>query len=201
MNFAYREKGVEEAARRKMGVVVMNPLGGGIIPQHPERFSFLKEKPQDTIVEAALRFLINDPRITVSLVGIANVAQLKEALSAVEGFKKHSEERVGQLRKELSASMNSLCTNCGYCAGCPQDVPITKLMDGYNHYELAGKKERALADRLRWHWDIGLDNECFDLCSDCGRCEELCTQKLPITNRLKEIRRIIRKLRDEAPAK
>ena len=200
MNFAYREKGVEAAAKRNMGVVVMNPLGGGVIPQNPDRFAFLKTQRDETVVEAALRFLLNDRRITLPLVGMANTAQLEEAIHAVEGFVKISDRRIEELRKELSSSMNSLCTNCGYCAGCPMDVPIAKLMDAYNHYLLAGKNEKALVDRLRWHWGIDAESGKFLSCSDCGRCEELCTQKLPIPERIREIRRILRKASEEAGA-
>ena len=197
MNFAYREKGVEAAAKRKMGVVVMNPLGGGIIPENPDRFGFLKTQKDETVVEAALRFLINDPRITLPLVGVANAIQLKEAVKAVEGFTNIPEQRIEELRKELSNSMNSLCTNCGYCAGCPMDVPIPKLMDAYNHFILKGSSEKALVDRLHWHWGINQGDDALNSCSDCGRCEELCTQKLPITTRIKEIRRTVRKISEQ----
>jgi len=197
MNFSFREAGVEAAFQRKMGVTVMNPLGGGVIPKNPERFSFLKTKEEESVVEAALRFLLNDGRITLPLVGIANKAQLDEAVRAVEGFAHIPKEKIDAMRAALSSGMNSLCTNCGYCKGCPQDVPITKLMDAYNFYILAGEKDQALLDRLRWHWGIGTDDELLNWCCDCGRCEELCTQKLPITERLKTIKRIARAARNK----
>ena len=53
MNFAYREAGIEDAAKLGRGVVVMNPLGGGIIPQFPDRFSFVKTREKETVVEGA----------------------------------------------------------------------------------------------------------------------------------------------------
>ncbi len=198
MNFAYRDKGVEAAAKRNMGVVVMNPLGGGIIPQNPDRFAFLKTQKDETVVEAALRFLLNDRRITLPLVGVANTVQLKEAVKAVEGFIGIPAQRVEELRKELSSSMNSLCTNCGYCAGCPMEIPIPKLMDAYNHYILKGGEEKAAVDRLHWHWSINYGDAELDSCSDCGRCEELCTQKLPIPERIRELRRMARKIKEGA---
>ncbi len=192
MNFSYREKGVDAAAKSGRGVVVMNPLGGGMIPQHPERFAFLKTQDSESVVEAALRFLLNEERITLPLVGIADGAQLKEALRAVDGFKPIPAERIERMRGELSESMNSLCTNCNYCAGCPADVPIPKLMDAYNHYVLSGNKRQALVDRLHWHWSIEPEDPVLDACTSCFRCEELCTQKLPIADRIREIRRILR---------
>jgi len=43
INFPYRDEGITAAAENNMGVVIMNPLGGGIIIQNPDIFSFIKE--------------------------------------------------------------------------------------------------------------------------------------------------------------
>ena len=86
MNFKFRDAGLAAAARKGAGVVVMNPLGGGIIPRFPDRFSFVKTRADETVVQGALRFLLNDSRITVSLVGFSNAAQVAEAVAAVDGF-------------------------------------------------------------------------------------------------------------------
>jgi predicted aldo/keto reductase-like oxidoreductase len=53
MNFAYREVGLEAATKLDLGVAVMNPLGGGIIPNNPDRFGFVKTRVEETVVEAA----------------------------------------------------------------------------------------------------------------------------------------------------
>jgi len=42
MNFAYREKGLDAASRLNRGVIVMNPLGGGLIPRNPRIFDFIR---------------------------------------------------------------------------------------------------------------------------------------------------------------
>lgn len=34
----------------------MNPLGGGIIPQHPDRFSFIRQNTEEPIAVSALKF-------------------------------------------------------------------------------------------------------------------------------------------------
>ena len=186
MNFACREAGLEAAANLNRGVVIMNPLGGGIIPQNPDRFSFVKTRDTESVVEAALRFLINDPRITIALVGLSSTEQLNEAISAVDGYESIPPAAIQKIRDSLSRSFNELCTNCFYCDGCPQDIPVQKMMDAYNNYVLTGKTI-DMVNHLKWHWGIDLENNPLDRCTQCGQCEEACTQKLPICQRFKFI--------------
>jgi predicted aldo/keto reductase-like oxidoreductase len=187
MNFNYREIGLQAAADKNMGVVVMNPLGGGIIPQHPERFSFLKTTENETVVEAAIRFLINDDRITVTLVGFSNEEQLKEAINAVEGYKPIAGERIEEMRKSMTDSFDHMCTGCQYCDHCPEGLPVPKLMDSYNQYMLSNNKQ-DISNRMNWHWGVNnKDKAFFDQCTQCGSCEAACTQHLPIISRIKEM--------------
>jgi predicted aldo/keto reductase-like oxidoreductase len=186
MNFLYREPALDAAAKKGIGVVVMNPLGGGIIPQHPDRFAFLKSHDDETVVEAALRFLINDPRITVSLVGFSTIDQVREAVSAVDGFTPFTADRLAQIRAGMSASFDQMCTGCQYCDHCPVELPIPKLMDAYNQYLLTGDREQ-IANRLSWHWSLLHERDYFDKCTACGACEAVCTQHLPIIARIREV--------------
>jgi uncharacterized protein len=189
MNFSYREKALQEAAQVGAGVVVMNPLGGGLIPQHPDRFAFLKTNSDESVVQAGLRFLINDSRITVALVGLSDQQQLTEALSAVDGFAPIPPAQIEKIKTNLKQAFTELCTGCGYCDHCPEGIPVPRLMDAYNHKMLAGG-DKALLDRLYWHWDISAKNEVLRKCTQCRLCEEACTQHLPVTDRIEEIRRI-----------
>ena len=199
INFAYREQGIAAAAERNMGVVVMNPLGGGLIPQHPEYFDYLKTRPEESVTEAALRFLLNDPGITVALVGFSNAAQISEALSAVDGCRPLPPNYKESLRNRSLAgdSMNKLCTSCSYCLPCPQKVPIVKLMDSYNHFILNGRRPEEITNRLHWHWRISKAEGAGFNCIACGACESRCTQKLPIIQRIAEVRRICREAAEQ----
>jgi predicted aldo/keto reductase-like oxidoreductase len=187
MNFAYREAGLEAAARHKIGVVVMNPLGGGIITQHPDRFNFLKTRTNETVVDGALRFLLSDPRITIALVGLGNQQHLADAILAVEGFQPIIQEKINFIRASLKDSFDQLCTGCRYCDNCPERIPIPKLMEAYNHF-LLNQKRKDLLDRLYWHWGISTKDDYSSRCVECGQCEDECTQKLPIIQRLKNIK-------------
>ena len=186
MNFLFRESGLDAASAAKIGVIVMNPLGGGIIPQHPERFEYLKTTEDETVVEAALRFLISDERITTSLVGFSNMAQLQQALSAVEGYSPRSKEQLAKMRLGMKESFNELCTGCQYCDHCPVGLPVPKLMDAYNQYLLSDNRQ-DIANRLNWHWGLLKERGYYEQCTECGQCEQACTQHLPIIQRIKEV--------------
>lgn len=189
LNAAYREAGIAAAAELGRGVVVMNPLGGGVIPQHPERFAWLRTRDDETVVEGALRFLWNDPRISVALVGIADREQLHAAVRAVEGFRPIPAAQVERMRAASTVAFDSLCTGCGYCDDCPEALPLPKLMDAVNQGILAGD-DKAIGDRLRWHWNL-LQGNHLDRCTGCRRCESACTQHLPIVERLARVRAAI----------
>lgn len=195
MNFAYRTDGIEAASESNMGVAVMNPLGGGIIPQNPTRFSFARTSPEETVVEGALRFLMNDRRISTALVGFANKPQLAEAIRAVEGFNVLKDGDVSRIKGSLSMSFNELCTTCCYCNLCAEKIPVPRLMEAYNHYILSNGNPDNLIGRLKWHWGIGIDDEMFEKCTRCGLCEKKCTQHLPIRERLETIKNEVEKAR------
>lgn len=189
MNSAYRDAALNHAAGLSKAVIVMNPLGGGLIPNNPELFSFLKTREKESVVEAALRLLINDGRITSSLVGFSTKEQLDEAISAVNGFKPISQAKIKERKIHLKKSFNEMCTACRYCDECPAGIPVPKFMDVFNMHLLT-KKEDAIVNRLKWHWSLSAEEatKILDKCSECGLCERKCTQKLPIISRLKKIK-------------
>jgi hypothetical protein len=182
VNFAYRRKGIAACHAAGRGVVVMNPLGGGIIPNNPEHFGFLAESGEKLAV-AALKFLVAHKEISVALPGISNGAEIDDAVSAVNNLSLVDDAYLDHLSKKLSVEMDTLCTGCNYCDGCPAGVEVVKLMDCYNNAILQNGDLKRTMSKLHYHW--GLKGDMAKLCSECGKCEELCTQKLPIIERLR----------------
>lgn len=183
-NFAFRQKGIKAAYEKGLGVVTMNPLGGGIIPQNPQFYSFIKESDEDTLPQAALKFNAAHKEITVVLPGMGTIEEVEENVKAGENFGEMTEEKLEKMAKQLNESLDTLCTGCQYCKACPKDIEIPKYMDAYNMYILQ-KENKAIQDRLKWHW--GMKAKKAAECIACGKCEKLCTQHLPIVERLKYI--------------
>jgi predicted aldo/keto reductase-like oxidoreductase len=188
MNFAYRDAALDAAAALNRGVVTMNPLGGGAIPQHPERFEFIKRGHDISVAQGALQFIINDPRATVALVGLSTQDELQQAICAVDRFQPIPSDEIDAMRGNLSQSFDALCTSCCYCDSCPQGIPIPRFMESYNHYML-NENPLNMINRLRWHWGIGPNSDLLSRCTQCGLCEQACTQHLPIIERLATVRK------------
>jgi uncharacterized protein len=190
VNFPYREEGIRAAAEHNMGVVIMNPLGGGtLIEDNEQNFGFIKVRPEQTMLEAALHFLLANDKVTVALVGFRNERDVEAAVAAVESYQPYTPEQIQHIREQVQGEYNTLCTSCMYCDVCPEGIPVWKFMETYNHLMLEGGE--YVGDRLKFHWGTNIRE--LDRCTQCGQCEEVCTQQLPILERFEELKHAIRK--------
>jgi len=182
-NFKYREAALKAIGERNLGAVVMNPLGGGVIPGNEELFAPLK-RPGESITAAALSFIWDHLEITCSIVGFDTFDHVKDALAAMNVYKPRSAAQLAEVKAGVGASFEGICTGCAYCDDCPSGIPIPKFMDAYNHKIFSGDG-KVMEERLKWHWQ--LEKSVAADCVSCGNCEAACTQHLKIIDRLKEI--------------
>lgn len=190
LNFPYRWEGVKAAYNSGMGVVAMNPLSGGVIPRHEDRLSYLGNE-NETPTEAALRFCLSCPQITITLNGFTTKEHIDTACKVADSCKPFSNDDISAIKAHISENMNSLCTGCGYCMStCPKHVPIASYMQIYNEKLMEEKSEEEMIKQMDFHHDWGLvansDISAAE-CVICKKCEQSCTQQLDITGRLKEI--------------
>jgi predicted aldo/keto reductase-like oxidoreductase len=189
LNFPYRWDGVLAAAEGNYGVVAMNPLAGGAIPKHEKQLGFLAMDGLSP-TESALRFAIATPQITVALVGFNNRREIDQACRIADQCSPLTAGELEGIRKHLSAGMNSLCTGCGYCEGCPQNIPVASYMQYYNEKLAFGKSDadmkKDIPGQHEWGILVGRKAEAA-ACIECRQCEEACTQHLPIVERLREV--------------
>lgn len=188
LNFPYRWDGVLAAQEHGCGVVAMNPLGGGTIPRHEKEFAFLAQNGE-TPTEAALRFVIGAPQITIALNGFTTRAHIDTACRIADTAEPMSTEEIEGLRQHLGRNLNNMCTGCGYCKGCPKNIPVAGYMQVYNEYLISGKDDEAMKRKVgfEYNWGVLVERAASaDECIECRICEEACTQHLPITERLKE---------------
>ncbi len=187
INFPYRREAVTAAGEAGLGVVVMNPLGGGTIPQNPESFSFIRTRAEQSMLEAALGFLWSHREVTAALVGFRSVEDVLSAAAAWRAFDADRDSiDLERLEAQIERSFDKLCTACRYCRDCPQEIPVYKYLESWNHLKLKGGE--SLWERLKWHYGID-DLAELERCTACGSCEQACPQRLPILERFEELKR------------
>lgn len=188
VNFPYRAEGIESAYKHGLGVVTMNPLGGGLIPQHQEYFSFLRQNEEESTIQAALRFNASHESISVVLSGMGSKDEVKHNVEAVKNVEVFGKEKIDSIKSHLREEMNGFCTTCQYCKHCPKGIDIPLFMEIYNSYILEGldSAKAKYQDNKNWG-NIKEGKSGAADCIKCGKCEKLCTQKLDIVNRLEWI--------------
>lgn len=188
LNFPYRWDGILAAKEHGLGVVAMNPLAGGLIPQNEDKLQFLAS-PGETPTQAALRFLVANPNITVALNGFTTRAHI-DAACQIADAEPMTEADIARIKSHISKNMTKICTACGYCEECPANIPIPAYMQIYNNKAIFEQSEEELIKSMNFHHNWGLLVEPRGnaaACIACGRCEDSCTQHLDIIARLKEI--------------
>lgn len=189
LNHPYRWDGVRAAAEAGLGVAAMNPLGGGLIPKHHKELAFLGSQ-DETPTEAALRFVISCPQINVALVGFTQPEHVEAACRVAQRAQPLDQQELTRIRQHLGRNMTSVCTACGYCEGCPMEIPVVSYMQFYNGKAMFGKTDEQMQKSLGVAHGFGVlagRRAEAGACTQCGACEEACTQQLDVIQRLREI--------------
>lgn len=198
LNSAIMRPVLDCAEAKGVGVVVMNPLGGGLIPQRKDFFSFLRNGAEDSTVQAALRYVYAHPAVKIVLSGMSSENELRENLGAFrDPSAETAADRIARVNKSFQ-KIEGFCTGCRYCEGCPQDVRIFELMQAYNMTlfpqsdSVYGRTDPHLIETIgicsRLKNTFGfLPPDTVNPCVQCGRCEERCTARLPIMQRITEL--------------
>ena len=198
LNYRYRRKGLEAAHSHGLGVIVMNPLHGGLIPNGQDHFGFLARQPDEDPITSALRFVASHEEVTSVLSGMKNRREVDANVTALSDPTRLGQGRIRELEKTSEVANDHLCTTCRYCDGCPVDLPLYKYMDAFNMSMLSPVEgygsdygepcpERAKAERvfekLKMDWRE-LPRFDSNPCIECGDCERKCTQHISIIRNL-----------------
>ncbi len=179
--------GLEYAARKGLGVVVMEPLFGGALANPPEPIRALWGglRPAD----AALRWVWSRPEVSVVLSGMSTLEQVKENLESAGragGARLDGEERavLARVQKAYEGLSPIPCTRCGYCMPCPNGVDIPLNFDLYNSAVVYKGNTSTLSRNL---YNAAPEPQRAAACQACKECEEKCPQQIPISEKMKEV--------------
>lgn len=190
-------RGLRHAADKGLPVIIMEPLRGGRLVNNLPRKAqelFAQAQPRRTPAEWGLRWLWNQPEVTVVLSGMNSMEMVEEncriASEAEAGEQGAAEDALyEQVKAEINAKIKVGCTGCAYCMPCPKGVDIPGAFRCYNaRYTegfYTGMKEYFMCTTLRGKRSNA------SLCVKCGRCETHCPQGIRIREELDNVKRVM----------
>lgn len=185
-------KGLEKAAAKNIGVVIMEPLRGGRLATGlPE--DILKKMEEYKVkrnpVNWALRWLANRPEVSLILSGMSSFEQVEENIRLcsspeMAANKMNAEELsfINELAAEWKARKQIGCTGCNYCMPCPNGVFIPDNLALYNLFH--STDANAHSNARNGYKELSEDGKGALSCIECGLCEDACPQHLPIIETL-----------------
>ena len=170
-------------------VVVMEPVKGGILadPIDSVKAIFDAENSGMSYASWALRYVAQKDNILAVLSGMSSLEQMKDNLSFMKEFRpldEHEEEVIRKVQEALNNDQSIPCTACHYCTkGCPMSIPIPEI------FTVENRKKGSPEFRVRREYTIvtagkGKASDCIQ----CGQCEGVCPQHLPIISLLEQCR-------------
>ncbi len=192
-NIQAGKEGLQYAAEKNLGVAIMEPLKGGVLANNvpPAVQKIWDESPvQKKPAEWAFRYLWNIPQISVVLSGMNTMEQLQENLNTAKYAEPNSmtleEVKIMEKVKNIfHAKIAVECSACGYCMPCISGINIPRCFSYLNQAEMLEDYSEV---RNQYHFMLK-ETEMAGNCLECGLCEELCSQHIPIREKLKEVAR------------
>jgi len=184
-------EGLQYAAARNIGVVVMEPLRGGqLVHRVPARVQAQWDAApvRRSPAEWAMRWVWNHPGVSTVLTGSSTLEQLQEHTRTVRDAAPDSlsgEElaRFDQVRALYREMVKVDCTGCAYCMPCPSGVDIPHNFQLYNDYFMFPGREFCSF----FYGNLMPAQERASGCVECGDCMDKCPQQIDIIRELKEV--------------
>ncbi len=164
------EECIARCAEKGIGFIVMKPLAGGAIEN----------------ASLAMRFIAQNPHISVAISGMAEERELEENLAAFNDAAPLSSEELTKIEEIRNTLGTQFCRRCNYCAPCSVGIQIPNvfMMEGYySRYDLKA-------------WAMGRYEAMPKYASDCigcGECESRCPYHLPIRDMMQRAAKVLGK--------
>jgi len=184
LNRSY-EPTIAKAHELGVGVVAMNPVGGGVLGEPSPELQQLIPGATSTAA-LALRFVLANPGVSTACSGMSSVEMVQENLATIEASPELTEADRAQFYaviRQFEALGERFCTGCRYCMPCPQGVDIPACFRQYNLHAVYGLKAYARNAYLGMP-----EPQRAAVCTQCGACETKCPNHLPVMAQLEMVR-------------
>lgn len=190
-------KGMKMAAERGMGVVVMEPLRGGLLVDLPKSVQAVFDESGygRSNVEWSFDWLWDMPEVSCVLSGMSTMDQVEENCSYMQRaatgmFSDDERAVVDKAKAALDEKAAVPCTGCNYCVDmCPNKIAIPYNFRAYNMGVLYDNMDLA---REFYAEEVTSYGRRAEHCTSCGSCEEICPQHIVISEWLPKVDELLR---------
>jgi hypothetical protein len=187
------KEGLEYAAKKGLGIAVMEPLRGGNLVNLPKEAQTIIERAdvKRTPVEWALRWVWNHPEVSTVLSGMNTMEHVVENLKVAQEAQGNSltakeAAMIDEIKELFKARIKVNCTGCGYCMPCPEGINIPACFSTYNDYWVFDGAPKAKKMYVLWSKVAAFASKCVE----CGRCESHCPQGIAIRKELRNVKEL-----------
>lgn len=168
--------------------IIMEPVRGGFLASVNENTEKLMKKahPDWSVASWAVRYAAYPENVLCVLSGMTAMEQLKDNVSI---FKEDLEigEKEAEIYKIAYENILKIdivpCTQCRYCMDCPAGVDIPTVLNLHNGYIMAN----SMVPYLKAYSELKEEKRA-SACVGCKACEELCPQKINISEQMDKIK-------------
>ena len=190
-------RGLEEAGRRGIPVIIMEPLRGGSLTVNlPEeaKARIAAEPGSLTPASLALRWLWDQPDVSCVLSGMHSLDMVTENVTTASGssvgcLTEAERLLIEDIKGIIAKNTKVGCTGCGYCQPCPAGVDIPGVFHCYN-VSASDTRQKARMEYLQTTLMRKSPSGAFQ-CTGCGKCTRHCPQHIDIPAQLTEARKVL----------
>jgi predicted aldo/keto reductase-like oxidoreductase len=164
------------AFEKGLGVIIMNPLAGGILKDSYLDLHELKDHFNAGIPEIAMNYVLSNPNVHSVLSGMQSVDEIDNNITTACDERNTPEdlEIINDVITRSRKEHLTYCTGCGYCLPCTQGIDIPEVINIWNQINLV--KGKNLFNREYQLLDVTAD-----CCIKCRICEEKCPNNIAVS--------------------
>lgn len=181
--------------RRNIPMIIMEPVKGGTLASLAPGLEAVYRaiRPEASVASWAMRFVGSLPGVMTILSGMSNEEQMQDNLRTFRDFEPLSDAEkaaVDEVTKKMLDIPLIGCTACKYCCdGCPANISIPDVFRTVNTLRLYHEEFRP---KNFYSGLIQRSGKASD-CVQCGQCEGVCPQHLPIIALMQEAAELLDK--------